>query len=312
MAGRCARGLSTGLRGAVSAIALGGEAGQQTHACGLRQDGLVSCGGSDSRGQASPPSGAFTALTAGKLHTCGLRRDGSAECWGDDVDGQSSPPAGSFRAIAAGDAHTCGIRTDGTVTCWGGNESGQASPPSGSFTALAAGEAHTCGIRSDRTLACWGLNASGQATPPAGNFGSVASGARHACGIMNGTVRCWGENDRGQAASPSHFGVTSLGLGERIAAHSKPMALSVAGAMTPTVKAGRTFSRRALPPWRSAALDSSTFAASVRMVGFGVQVQIQPWCFPDLRPVVSRRSSRAAIFAPCDSTTPWLAGTTLI
>ena len=41
----------------------------------------------------APPEGErFTALTAGVLHACGLREDGGVSCWGYNNHGQASPP----------------------------------------------------------------------------------------------------------------------------------------------------------------------------------------------------------------------------
>ena len=41
----------------------------------------------------APPKGEhFTAITAGVLHACGLREDGGISCWGSNEHGQASPP----------------------------------------------------------------------------------------------------------------------------------------------------------------------------------------------------------------------------
>ena len=53
--------------------------------------------------------------------------------------GQATPPAGTFTQVSAGMYHTCGVRTDGTLACWGNNNSGQATPPGGTFTQVSAG-----------------------------------------------------------------------------------------------------------------------------------------------------------------------------
>src|SRR5207253_2635523 len=103
------------------------------HTCGVKTDGTLACWGDNGFGQASPPSGSFTAITAGSDHTCGVKNDGTLACWGDNGKGQASAPSGSFRAVSTGDAHTCGVRVDGTVACWGSNESGRVSPPSASL-----------------------------------------------------------------------------------------------------------------------------------------------------------------------------------
>ncbi len=89
---------------------------------------------------------------------------------GRQHQGQATPPAGTFTAVSAGLYHTCGVRTNGTLACWGYNAYGQATPPPGTFTAVSAGNAHTCALRTNGTLACWGRNDFGQATPPPGTF----------------------------------------------------------------------------------------------------------------------------------------------
>ena len=45
--------------------------------------------------------------------------DATVECWGHDEYGQATPPAGTFSQVSAGEHHTCGVRTDGSVVCWG-------------------------------------------------------------------------------------------------------------------------------------------------------------------------------------------------
>jgi len=54
---------------------------------------------------------------------------GTVVCWGDNENGQASPPAGTFSQVSAGGFHSCGVTTSGAVECWGNNEEGQASPP---------------------------------------------------------------------------------------------------------------------------------------------------------------------------------------
>ena len=80
----------------------------------------------------------------------------SLACWGRDDYGQATPPSGTFTVVSAGHLHSCGVRTDGSLACWGSSGSGQATPPSGTFTAVSAGNWHTCGVHTNGTLVCWG------------------------------------------------------------------------------------------------------------------------------------------------------------
>jgi hypothetical protein len=134
-------------------------------------------------------------------YACGVRADGTIACWGDDSVGQATPPAGTFTAVSAGSSAACGLKTDGTIACWGDNSYGEASPPAGKFTSLSAGGNYACGIRADGTLACWGGDTPGGATAPAGVFTSISAGAETKCGVRdNGTLTCWGYNGQGQAS----------------------------------------------------------------------------------------------------------------
>ena len=52
-------------------------------------------------------------------HTCGLKTDGTVVCWGENIYGQATPPDGTFSLVSAGGLHTCAVTTGGTVACWG-------------------------------------------------------------------------------------------------------------------------------------------------------------------------------------------------
>src|SRR6266511_2183679 len=206
---------SASARGAISTLPEGTVAGSADagggHTCGIRTTGTLACWGDNTYTQSSPPSGAFTGVSAGLRHTCGIKTDGTVACWGNNSEGQATPPPGTFTEVSAGGrggfqprSHTCGVKTDGTVACWGENASGQASPPAGTFTEVSAGGSHTCGARTDGTVACWGSNSSGQSTPPAGTFTEVSAGGSHTCAVRTaGTVACWGLNASGQTSPPA-------------------------------------------------------------------------------------------------------------
>ena len=85
-------------------------------------------------------------VSAGLFHTCEVRGDGLLSCWGANSEGQATPPGGTFVQVDAAAEHTCAVRTDGSVACWGRDSAGQATPPPGTFKQISAGFRHTCGI----------------------------------------------------------------------------------------------------------------------------------------------------------------------
>ena len=98
----------------------------------------------------------FSSVSVGLYHACGIRLDGSINCWGSDTHGQATPPSGMFSSISVGESYACGVRTDGLLRCWGEDAWGRASPPGGQFLSVSAGYGHTCGVRIDGSVACWG------------------------------------------------------------------------------------------------------------------------------------------------------------
>lgn len=141
-----------------------------------------------------PIEGAFTDVAAihDDFGGCGIRTDGGLACWGDDTWGQASPPSGTFTDIAAGRMTLCAIRSGGELVCWGRGLYGAAEPPEGRYTALAIGGDTGCAIRADdESLTCWGADL-GQ--PPDVPTAALAIGDNIA-GLIgtNGVVHTWGE-----------------------------------------------------------------------------------------------------------------------
>ena len=153
------------------------------HSCGLRESGAIECWGSNNRlewneetetfdvvhaGQATPPAGSFSAVSAGHSYMCAIGAgSGAIECWGSNSSGQTNAPAGSFSAVNAGNSHTCAIRESGVIECWGRNDDGEATPPTGSFTAVSADYRYSCAVRAGSgAIECWGSNSSGQTNAP--------------------------------------------------------------------------------------------------------------------------------------------------
>ena len=178
------------LAGSYSAVSTGGTGAGRPgyHTCGVRESGEIECWGNNEGwhtnypeeggeyvwyGQATPPAGSFTAVSAGGYHTCAIRESDSAiECWGANhafpfPTGATDAPAGSFTAVSAGVFRTCGLRSDSAIQCWGQNHYGENDAPAGSFSAVSVGLDHTCGLRTNGAIVCWGSNEYGQTNAPA-------------------------------------------------------------------------------------------------------------------------------------------------
>ena len=148
----------------------------------------------DARLGVIPIDGTFSDVAAihDDFGGCGIRTDGTVACWGDDTWGQASPPSGTFTDVAAGRMTLCAIRSSGQLECWGRGLYGAADPPAGRYTALAIGGDTGCAISADdESLACWGADL-GQ--PPDVPTAALAIGDNIA-GLIgtNGVVHTWGE-----------------------------------------------------------------------------------------------------------------------
>ena len=183
--------------------------------------GNEACGKTEENeyGEFTPPTGAFTSVSARLSHACGVRDTGAVACWGDNEYGKSTPPTGAFTSVSAGVNHTCGMRDTGAVACWGNNDYGQSTPPTGAFTSVSAGAHYTCGVRDTGAVACWGedlplQNEYGQSTPPTGAFTSVSARFLHTCGVRDtGAVACWGDDFFGKSTPPTGA-FTSVSVGD--------------------------------------------------------------------------------------------------
>jgi len=187
----------------------------KSNTCFLLSDGSVSCWGTNTAGESTPPYGTgYTSVASGDYGSCAIKAaDGQLNCWGDDYWLAGQPRSSQTKAVdvASGKYHTCAVKTDGTLACWGLNVgrywapgANQAVPPSGSFTRVSAGAFHSCALRYDSTITCWGDNWTGQASSPSGSFARLASGRTHNCAVgTDGSITCWGENGDGRATAPS-------------------------------------------------------------------------------------------------------------
>jgi alpha-tubulin suppressor-like RCC1 family protein len=176
-------------------------------------------------------------VSAGRAHACALGADGVVTCWGSNGRGEvgngtfsrSEPPTtvmfGATAVAASVGQFTCALLSDGRVRCWGLNDHGQLgdgtinarnSPTlvSGISTAvaIAVGGAHACALLANGTVACWGYNPFGELGDGTTNEShvpvmvsgltdvkAIAAGTQHTCVIRAwGRIECWGYNEHGQ------------------------------------------------------------------------------------------------------------------
>jgi hypothetical protein len=73
-------------------------------------------------------------VSAGGFHTCGIRSDGSLACWGSNASGQATPPTGTYTQVSAGGNHTCasdfGVSLYSSKFCKDNQEEIQSHEPS--------------------------------------------------------------------------------------------------------------------------------------------------------------------------------------
>lgn len=154
-------------------------------------------------GQSAPPSGSFTAVSAGVVHTCGINQENWVQCWGDDAFGEAEPPHVPFLRVAAGGRHSCGIRTDRTLTCWGDDSLGQTQAPAGEYVDIACGWNHCCAIATGGAVHCWGDHNAFK-TLPSEAFAQISASGYWNCGTTRaGLVRCWGSSQGPSNGPPS-------------------------------------------------------------------------------------------------------------
>lgn len=166
--------------------------------CVLSSAGVVSCTGSNERGQLGRVGDDSTTLVpvllpvpakhiaAGDQFACAIAEDKRAWCWGYNGDSQLTEQRSEQRTVpvlttftnvdqlAAGGGHVC-ARAGAAVQCAGYNGTGQLGngrrttqasaqpvPALHMVTSVAPGWGHTCASRADGKVLCWGNNDVGQ------------------------------------------------------------------------------------------------------------------------------------------------------
>ena len=92
--------------------------------CAVSDDGAVMCWGSFDVDPSTDTSaeGPFTDVSRGSDHACAMDSDGAITCWGENDHGQATPPSGEYSAIDSNENGTCALRDDDALICWGSVE----------------------------------------------------------------------------------------------------------------------------------------------------------------------------------------------
>lgn len=200
--------------------------------CTLDKDGVSSCRGNGSFNETS-----VVQVVLGASHQCFLRNDGTVSCTGSDDQGQLGDGSGGFNGtvcadfcpgaltgvthLASGNDHSCAANDQG-LFCWGTNGQGQLGTGFGpnsdnavqvsvqpGVKALAAGGDSTCAIDGSDGVLCFGGDFS--SFPQRMSFGVTPIAVavdRCVCVLGDqGDVEC--QSNNGAACEGRHFGGSS-------------------------------------------------------------------------------------------------------
>jgi len=111
-----------------------------------------------------PSDGGYIGVSVGWDHAAAIKEDGSVSCWGSDAYGQVSniPIGEKFIQIKCGQGFTVGLKEDGEISVWGRNNSDNnfivSSVPSGKYIKIDASAEHAVAIGFDGIPVSWGKN----------------------------------------------------------------------------------------------------------------------------------------------------------
>ncbi|MGE9745855.1 RCC1 domain-containing protein [Bdellovibrio bacteriovorus] len=203
----------TGLPSDIQSISVNGSiTADVRHGCGLSEQGLVYCWGSNFRSRRGLASGAVTWTTAnyvglpvkavkvqaGTDTSCALGEDKKLYCWGSGLPNATNSHQYQESYVPVqldnfGDTITdfqltelasCAVTTSSNIKCWGINSLGEMG--NGQTASAMQGTA---------------LNVAGSFD----KYKQLATGVFTTCALKsNNTVTCWGNNDYGQLGNGSH------------------------------------------------------------------------------------------------------------
>lgn len=111
-----------------------------------------------------PSDGGYVGISVGWDHAAAIKEDGYISCWGSDAYGQVSniPVGEKFIQVKCGQGFTVGLKENGEISVWGRNNSDNnfivSSAPSGKYVKIDASSEHAVAIGFDGIPVSWGKN----------------------------------------------------------------------------------------------------------------------------------------------------------
>jgi MYXO-CTERM domain-containing protein len=172
---------------------------QGRYACGILEDGSMTCFGTDSgNNETVPQTGTFKSIGVGYHHACAITTAGDPVCWGNPDYGQTLPFAvagDSYERVVSTYGASCGLTALGVIHCWGLGTNGlpeTATAPTTFLDFAANGNNTMCALDKEGAATCWGGITT---TPPTKGFTSIAVGMGYACAVTaTGSIECWGNS----------------------------------------------------------------------------------------------------------------------
>lgn len=149
---------------------------------------------------------AFQSVSASETYACGILEEGGLTCWGDRRVAVSDLPTGEFRALSTSRTYACAVDGDGAIDCWGADGGEVDVPTSGPYRDIAVAQRRRsrvanqersstqlrgCAVAEGGALDCWGLEGSLPGTDE--SAAEVAVSSDIAClRTESGSVHCSG------------------------------------------------------------------------------------------------------------------------
>jgi len=180
--------------------------------CAVRTDRSILCRALRPLNASTVPKGRYDAVSVGAFFECAVMLvSGKAKCWGSDLGGDATPPPGVFSEISAGGEFACGLRTM-HIACWG-HASPLHGRVRGHYSSLSAGDGLACAIGNGQRAHCWGEAGTIPRAALRGPFASISASGPAVCGVLTtGRIRCWGGTPIERSTPPGQFTQVSTGL----------------------------------------------------------------------------------------------------